>query len=94
MKFSVNHAIEILSRTPSTLKSLLMNLPDRLVTANEGAETWSPFDIVGHLIHGEQTDWIPRAKMILEYGESRPFEPYGDEVGPWIEYLSILKGKN
>jgi uncharacterized damage-inducible protein DinB len=176
MKFSLNHAIEVLSRTPSTLKSLLMDLSEPWVMNNEGAETWSAFDIVGHLIHGERTDWIPRVKRILEQGESRPFVPfdrfaqvresrgktldelletfttlrehnlqtlkemqlseehlalkgkhpdfgtvtlrqllatwvvhdlnhifqtvrvmanqYGNEVGPWAKYLSILKGKN
>jgi uncharacterized damage-inducible protein DinB len=76
MEFSLKHAIEVLSRTPSTLKSLLVDLSEPWVMANEGAETWSAFDIVGHLIHGERTDWIPRVKKILEQGESRPFEPF------------------
>jgi uncharacterized damage-inducible protein DinB len=76
MEFQLDRAQEILKRTPATLKALLGGLSDEWVTSNEGAESWSPFDIVGHLIHGEETDWIPRARMILEYGESRAFEPF------------------
>ncbi|HEX8887732.1 MAG TPA: DinB family protein [Pyrinomonadaceae bacterium] len=76
MEFQLDRAQEILKRTPATLKALLDGLSDEWVTSNEGAATWSPFDVVGHLIHGEETDWIPRARMILEYGESRAFEPF------------------
>ncbi|HEX8174663.1 MAG TPA: DinB family protein [Pyrinomonadaceae bacterium] len=76
MEFQLNHAKEILSRTPSTLTSLLQNLPDEWILSNEGGDSWSPFDVMGHLIHGEETDWIPRARIILGYGEERPFEPF------------------
>jgi uncharacterized damage-inducible protein DinB len=76
MEFQLDRAKEILSRTPATLKALLGGLSDEWVRSNEGAESWSPFDVVGHLIHGEETDWIPRARMILEDGESRAFEPF------------------
>ncbi|MCM3873813.1 MAG: DinB family protein [Pyrinomonadaceae bacterium] len=76
MEFKLDEATEILRRTPSTLNSLLRDLPDAWILQNEGPQTWSPFDIVGHLIHGEETDWIPRAKIILEAGETRPFEPF------------------
>ena len=76
MEFQLDHAIEILRRTPATLNSLLCHLPDEWVFSNEGPESWSPFDVLGHLIHGEETDWIPRAKIILEYGERRTFEPF------------------
>jgi hypothetical protein len=72
----MDEAVEILSRTPSTLDAQLRGLPDGWVNAHEGGQTWSPFDVVGHLIHGEQTDWIPRARMILEEGESRAFEKF------------------
>ena len=65
MKYKVNEAIRILERTPLVLKSLLSELDDSWIFNNEGAETWSPFDIVGHLIHGEKTDWLPRIKIIL-----------------------------
>jgi hypothetical protein len=76
MNFELQHAIEILSRTPATLNSMLRDLPEAWLVQNEGPETWSPYDIVGHLIHGEETDWIPRAKIILEHGEARAFEPF------------------
>lgn len=76
MEFQVHHAKEILKRTPATLNSLLRDVPDVWARANEGPETWSAFDIVGHLVHGEETDWIPRARIILEHGESGTFEPF------------------
>jgi hypothetical protein len=71
--------IALLDRTPSTLTALLDGLPEIWVTATEGDGTWSPFDVVGHLIHGERTDWIPRARHILA-GETRPFEPFDREA--------------
>jgi hypothetical protein len=76
MKFELEHAIQILRRTPATLKSLLLDLPDPWLVQNEGQGTWSPYDILGHLIHAEHTDWIPRAKIILEHGEARAFDPF------------------
>ena len=76
MDFELQHTIEILSRTPATLNSMLRDIPEAWLAQNEGPETWSPYDIVGHLIHGEETDWIPRAKIILEHGEARGFEPF------------------
>jgi hypothetical protein len=76
MEFDLTQTTNILSRTPAVLKALLKDAPPELVTYNEGPDTWSPFDIIGHLIHGEATDWIPRARMILNYGESRAFEPF------------------
>ena len=74
--FAMDEAIAVLSRTPATLDALLRGLPDGWITANEGGETWSPFDVLGHLIHGEHTDWVPRAKIILEHGEARPFDKF------------------
>ncbi len=76
MEFQLEQATEILRRTPATLNALLRHLPEEWVLSTEGPESWSPFDVVGHLIHGEEADWIPRAKLILEHGESRPFEPF------------------
>lgn len=76
MPFTLEATREILSRTPATLDALLRGLPDGWSRCDEGAGTWSPFDVVGHLIHGERTDWIPRAKIILEQGPARPFEPF------------------
>jgi len=76
MKFDITQTVNILGRTPTALSALLNDAPSELVTSNEGPDTWSPFDIIGHLIHGETTDWIPRTRMILKYGESRTFEPF------------------
>lgn len=76
MEFQLDHAKEVLGRTPAVLNALLRRLPDEWVAAGEGPESWSPFDVVGHLIHGEETDWIPRARVILEHGEGRAFEPF------------------
>ena len=76
MEFDLTQTTNILSRTPAVLKTLLKDAPPELVTSNEGPDTWSPFDIIGHLIHGDTTDWIPRARMIINYGESRAFEPF------------------
>jgi hypothetical protein len=76
MELQLTQCIEILERTPRALRSLLEGLSDPWLHNNEGPETFSPFDVVGHLIHGEDTDWIPRTKIILEHGESRPFTPF------------------
>jgi hypothetical protein len=76
LEFELGKAIEILARTPGVLDALLRGLPSEWTLSNEGDESWSPYDIVGHLIHGEETDWIPRARIILEQGESTPFEPF------------------
>lgn len=76
MEFQLDRAKEILRRTPATLDSLLRQLPEEWVLSNEGPESWSPFDILGHLIHAEEADWIPRARIILEYGEQRAFDPF------------------
>ena len=74
--FVLDEAMAILSRTPATLDALLRGLPESWITANEGGTTWSAFDVVGHLIHGEETDWMPRAKIILEHGAARPFAKF------------------
>lgn len=76
MEFQFSEALAILSRTPAVLRSLLQGLPEAWTHNNEGPDTWSPFDVVGHLIHGEETDWLARANIILEHGESKPFEPF------------------
>jgi len=72
--FVLAEAIGILRRTPVVIDALLRGLPDNWVTADEGVGTWSPFDVVGHLIHGERTNWMPRARIILDDGESRAFD--------------------
>ncbi len=76
MDFDLKQAIEVLARTPETLKALLSGLPPGWTSNNEGPDTWSPYDVLGHLIHGEKADWIGRACMILDHGESRTFEPF------------------
>lgn len=76
MNFSLDAGIAILSRTPETLQALLADLPSSWTGSNEGPDTWSPQDVVGHLIHAEETDWIPRATIILTQGESQAFQPF------------------
>jgi uncharacterized damage-inducible protein DinB len=76
MDFDLNHGLEILERTPGVLRSMLKGLSDDWTRGNEGPETWSPFDVVGHLIHGERTDWIARAELILKHGMSTPLRPF------------------
>lgn len=74
--FRLDDAVDLLRRTPHLLTAMLGGVKDEWARASERADTWSPFDVVGHLIHGEKTDWIPRARIILERGESIPFEPF------------------
>lgn len=76
LNFSLDNALPVLRRTPDILRVWLSDLPDSWTMANEGAESWSPFDIVGHLIHGERTDWMDRVELILAHGDSRPFTPF------------------
>jgi hypothetical protein len=76
MNYQLDQARDILSRTPAVLRTLLHDLPDVWIRSNEGPDTWSPFDVVGHLIHAEEEDWIPRARTILEHGETRAFAPF------------------
>jgi len=76
MQFRFDDALPILRRTPATLRALLLDLPDAWIAATEGPGTWSPFDIVGHLIHGERADWVPRVEHILAHGERVPFPPF------------------
>jgi DinB superfamily len=76
MQTHLPQTISLLARTPATLNALLRDLPDSWTFSNEGEGTWTAFDIVGHLIHAEHTDWIPRATMILRSGESETFKPF------------------
>jgi len=75
-EFSLAEAIALLTRTPATLNALLRGLPDIWARSSEGNGTWCAFDIVGHLIVGERTDWMPRVRVLLENGEARPFDPF------------------
>ncbi len=75
MEFVLEHTIAVLEKTPLTLQALLRDLSDVWILSDEGADTWSPFDVIGHLIHTEQTAWISRAEIILEQGTAQAFEP-------------------
>jgi len=76
MEFNLVDGIAVLSRTPRSLDALLRGLPDAWVRGNEGKDSWSAYEIVGHLIVGERTDWMPRVRIILENGEARAFDPF------------------
>ena len=75
MEFELENSIALLSRTPATLNALLRNLPAAWTTGNEGDNTWTPNAVVAHLIHGEQSDWMVRARIILHHGETQTFQP-------------------
>ena len=104
MGFDLQHTIAFLAHTPSALNALLRELPETWTSSNEGGKTWSPFDIVGHLIHGERTDWMPRARVILQHGESRAFEPFdrlaqereseGKSLGELLDQFASLRAEN
>lgn len=104
MDFELQHTIGLLRRTPSILDLMLRDVPESLLVQNEGPQTWSPYDVVGHLIHGEETDWVPRAKIILEHGESRAFEPFdrvamfekskGKPISELLDTFALLRKQN
>jgi DinB superfamily len=76
VSFDLPETLDILGRTPTVVGALLRGTSGSWHALNEGPDTWSAFDVVGHFIHGEETDWVPRARIILEHGDSRPFEPF------------------
>lgn len=104
MKFEINKSVEILRRTPSVLSELLLGLHNDWIENNEAPGTFSPFDVVGHLVHGEKTDWPVRATMILEHGISKTFEPYdrfaqfkesrGKTLKELLKEFDTLRSKN
>lgn len=104
MDFDLNAGIAVLERTPRTLRALLDGLPPAWTDATEGPETWSPYVIVGHLIHGERADWIPRARIILAQGPDRRFEPVdrfaqfreseGKPLGELLDELARLRAES
>jgi hypothetical protein len=104
MIFDLNDALAVLSRTPAILKALLKDVPQNWVSGNEGPDTWSPYDVVGHFIHGEKTDWMPRVKIVLECGETRAFEPFdrfaqfsnskGKPLADLLEEFTVLREQN
>ncbi len=76
MEHKLPQTISLLTHTPASLNALLRDLPESWTMRNEGENTWSPFDVVAQLIHGERADWIPRVKMVLQFGETQRFEPF------------------
>lgn len=93
MSFDLPAGVAVLERTPRALRAMLAGLSSELIDGTEGPDTWSPFDIVGHLVHGERTDWIARARIILTQGPNRRFEPFDrfaqfrDSRGKTLEQL-------
>ncbi len=80
MEFRLENGLPVLRRTPAVLRALLLDLPQPWIESVEAPGTWSPFDIVGHLIHGERTDWVPRVEHILRHGDAVPFTPFDREA--------------
>src|SRR3954464_9759265 len=76
----LEECLSVLARTPVALDTLLRDLPAALTSATEGPGTWSPYVVIGHLIHGEKADWMPRLAIILAHGPSRPFDPFDREA--------------
>jgi hypothetical protein len=76
MNFTIEKSLEVLERTPDVLIAMLLNITDEWALPNEGGESWSPYDVVGHLIHGEKTDWIPRMEIILSDRSPKVFKPF------------------
>jgi hypothetical protein len=101
--YKLDDAVAILERTPGSLRAILDGLPEMWVRATEGDGTWSPYDVIGHLIHGERTDWIPRARHILA-GETRAFDPFdrtaqftesqGKSLGDLLATFADLRREN
>jgi hypothetical protein len=104
MTFTLDQAVEILPRTPDVLRALLGGLSDGWVLSNYGPDTFSPFDVVGHLIHGERTDWMVRVRIILEHGEKMTFEPFdrhamyeasrGKSMADLLQQFAALRAQN
>jgi hypothetical protein len=104
MTHQLEHTISLLTRTPATLDALLRDLPDAWTLPNEGDNTWSAFDVLGHLIHGERTDWMPRIQMVLQSGETRTFERFdrwaqareseGKSLGQLLDEFGRVRSEN
>jgi len=104
MQHNLQNTISLLTRTPATLNTLLRDLPETWTLRNEGENTWSAFDVVGHLNHGERTDWMPRARMVLQFGETQAFEPFdrlghtreiqGKSLAQLLDEFARLRSKN
>jgi hypothetical protein len=104
MEFDLSLGLEILERTPTVIRAMLSDLSEEWLDGTEGPDTWSPYVIVGHLIHGERTDWIPRARIILAQGEDRRFTPFdrfaqfreseGKSLAQLLDEFATLRSEN
>lgn len=104
MEHNLNNTISILTRTPAALSALLCDLPEMWTLRNEGENTWSAFDVVGHLVNSERTNWMPRAKLLLQFGDTRIFDPFdrwaqvresqGKSLGQLLSEFARLRSEN
>src|SRR5579863_1007483 len=104
MEHHLQSTISLLTRTPAALNTLLRDLPETWTLRSEGENTWSAFEVVGHLIHGERTDWMPRARMVLQSGEAETFAPFdrwghvresqGKSLGQLLDEFARLRAEN
>jgi len=104
MEHDLDNTMVLLARTPAALDALLRDLPESWTSPSEGGESWSAFDVVGHLIHGERTDWMARARMILQFGETKTFVPFdrraqfreseGKSLGQLLDEFARLRSEN
>jgi hypothetical protein len=104
MEFRFDEALPVLQRTPAVLRGLLLELPTAWTDASEGSGTWSPFDVVGHLIHGERTDWVPRVEHLLRHGDRVPFPVFDREamftasrglsLGELLDTFAVLRAES
>jgi hypothetical protein len=104
MEHNLEHTISLLTRTPAVLDALLRDLPEAWTFRNEGEHTWSAFEVVGHLIHAERTDWMPRARLVLQFGATQPFqsfdrgghlrESHGKSLGQLLDEFARVRSEN
>ena len=104
MPHNLENTMSLLSRTPAALNALLRELPETWTLRGEGDKTWTAFDVIGHLIHAERADWIPRARIILQYGDSQPFAPFdrlghereirGKSLGELLDEFARVRSEN
>ena len=104
MPFSLDSALAVWRSTPAAFDALLRNLPESLLHANEGTDTFSPFDVIGHMIHGEEADWLARARIIMAQGPDRRFVPFdrfahrdrgaGRRIGALLDEFAALRHAN
>src|ERR1700746_3173829 len=104
MEHDLADTVALLARTPAALDAILRDLPETWTRGNEGEGTWSPFEVVGHLIHAERTDWIPRARIVLQFGESRAFDSFdrgghereiqGRSLGELLDEFARVRSEN